>query len=150
MSEDEYATYLERLTREYAEEHRNAGTWPAEEALNRSRAELDKLLPAGPATKGMEVLHAVDAEDAVVGQVWLGVERRKGSDSAYLYDIELVPEARGQGRGRQLLGLVEARAGELGCTSLELNVFGRNHVARRLYDAAGYEVVTQMMRKRLS
>lgn len=36
-----------------------------------------------------------------------------------------------------------------GATSLELHVFGKNRTAIGMYEAAGYEVVTQQMRKQL-
>lgn len=150
MVEEEYAVYAARLTREYAEAHRAAGNWTAEDALARSKAELDALLPDGLATAHMELLHAVDAEGTVVGVVWLCLEQPAGRPGAYLFDLELVEEARGRGRGRELLALAEARVVERGLDSLTLNVFGDNAVARRLYDSAGYEVVTQQMRKRLS
>jgi ribosomal protein S18 acetylase RimI-like enzyme len=149
MAEDEFAVYAERLTREYAEAHRLAGNWTDEDALTRSRAELEELLPDGLATAHMELFHAVDPDGALVGVVWLCLEAPGGRPGAYLFDIELVPELRGRGWGRELLALAEARVLEQGRDSLTLNVFGDNAVARRMYDAAGYEVVTQQMRKQL-
>lgn len=52
MSEAEFAAYLERAVREYADEKVRAGNWTQAIALERSRAEYDQLLPQGLATPG--------------------------------------------------------------------------------------------------
>ncbi|MBB6628918.1 GNAT family N-acetyltransferase [Nocardioides sp. KIGAM211] len=150
MTDDEYADFLARLTREYAAEHTAAGNWPADEALERSRSELAQLLPDGPRTTGHDLLLAV-VDDEVVGHVWIDHGGRPGGRrGAFLFDIELVEAARGRGLGRALLAATEARVREAGGDSLTLNVFGHNTVARHLYETAGYEVVTENRRKQLS
>ncbi|MFI7026227.1 GNAT family N-acetyltransferase [Micromonospora sp. NPDC049900] len=51
--------------------------------------------------------------------------------------------------GRKLLAAGEDVVRRHGVSSLELNVFGDNDRARRLYQSSGYRVVTQQMRKTL-
>ncbi len=68
---------------------------------------------------------------------------------AFLYDFAVAEARRGQGYGRALLHAVESSAREAGESALELNVFGHNMAAIRLYASAGYDVITQQMRKSL-
>ncbi|MFI7080072.1 GNAT family N-acetyltransferase, partial [Micromonospora sp. NPDC049903] len=67
-----------------------------------------------------------------------------------LYDIEVKPTHRGAGYGRKLLAAGEDVVRRHGVSALELNVFGDNDRARRLYQSSGYRVVTQQMRKTLT
>jgi ribosomal protein S18 acetylase RimI-like enzyme len=56
---------------------------------------------------------------------------------AYLYDIQVVPEHRGRGPGRQALDLFEREARRRGFTVAGLNVFGSNDVARACTEPPG-------------
>jgi len=55
-----------------------------------------------------------------------------------LHDFAVLAEYRGQGIARQLLEAVEAKARELGCCKLTLEVNEHNHRARQLYREAGF------------
>lgn len=55
-----------------------------------------------------------------------------------VHDLAVLPERRGQGIGRKLLAAVEARARELGCGKITLEVRADNHRARGLYDSFGF------------
>ena len=55
-----------------------------------------------------------------------------------IHDIVVRADRRGQGIGRALLGWAEARAGELGCCKLTLEVLSGNARAMAVYGAAGY------------
>lgn len=55
-----------------------------------------------------------------------------------LVGIGVAPEARGRGVGDALMTAFEARARELGATSLRLSVYPDNHAARRLYERHGW------------
>jgi GNAT superfamily N-acetyltransferase len=82
--------------------------------------------------------------------VWFAMREPENSPpTAWLYGIEVVPSQRGKGYGRALLDAVERFAADEGATSLGLNVFAGNTVARNLYDAAGYALTAQQLRKRL-
>lgn len=54
-----------------------------------------------------------------------------------LHDLAVIPEYRGRGVGRMLLAAVEAKARELGCCRVTLEVLAANP-ARKLYEAMGY------------
>ena len=45
--------------------------------------------------------------------------------------------------------LAEAEARAEGATEIGLNVFGHNHVARKLYDSMGYTATAIRMKKNL-
>ena len=56
-----------------------------------------------------------------------------------IHDLVVLPTSRGKGIGRRLLDAVEAKARELGCCKLTLEVMDKNHQAVRMYQAAGFE-----------
>jgi GNAT superfamily N-acetyltransferase len=151
MTPDEYAAYVPRLAREYADSHVEAGNWTPEEALARSQAELDELLPEGLAQPDTLLLTATDAEGIPIGLAWVALVHPRGrADTAWIFDIEVFPEHRGRGLGRVLLSAVEDEVARHGVGKLGLNVFGNNEVALRLYESAGYAVITQQMQKGLT
>ncbi len=55
-----------------------------------------------------------------------------------LHDLAVLPELRGKGIGRALLEAVEARARQLGCCKLTLEVAEENTGARALYARFGF------------
>lgn len=55
-----------------------------------------------------------------------------------IHDLAVRPEYRQQGVGRRLLERVEAKARELGCCKLTLEVREDNHPAQRLYRTVGF------------
>lgn len=59
-----------------------------------------------------------------------------------VHDLVVAPEARGAGVGRRLLAAVEAKARELGCCKLTLEVLDNNQRALRTYEAAGFKRYT--------
>lgn len=55
-----------------------------------------------------------------------------------IHDLNVLPAYRGVGIGRGLIAAVEAKARELGCCKLSLEVQEKNERARRTYAAAGF------------
>lgn len=151
MTPDEFDRWQDELAAGYAREHVTAGNWTSEEALDRAREAAAGFLPQGMATPGMLFLVGELADGSPVGWLWIGLTHPRGlADCAFLYDIEVAAGHRGQGLGRALLAAGERAARERGAQALELNVFGANETARKLYETSGYRVVTQQMRKDLS
>lgn len=150
MTQAEFDEWQEVLSRRFADSKVAAGTWRAEEALAKAREANAALLPHGLATEGMLILKAVRPDGAPVGRLWITLRHPQGAPGcAFLYDIEVEPELRGQGYGRALLAAAEDAVREHGLSELELNVFGDNPVAISLYSSSGYRVTTQQMRKAL-
>lgn len=150
MTQAEFDVWSEQLARTFAETQIAAGNWPAEDAIVRARHGNADLLPDGVATEGMLLLKAVRPDGVAVGVAWVGLTHPRGTPGcAFLYDIEVDEEHRGAGYGRALLEAVEEATRAQGMAALELNVFGGNTPAIRLYETSGYAVVTQQMRKSL-
>ena len=64
-----------------------------------------------------------------------------------LHDFAVLTEHRGQGVGRQLMDAVVAKARELECCRVTLEVDEHNERARRLYRAAGFEGPALFLKK---
>ncbi len=96
----------------------------------------------------MHLFTAVVADEPV-GIGWIELRQRASGTSAYVFDIRLDEDRRGQGLGRALLEALHDAARDLGATSMMLNVFGDNPTAIRLYETSGYAVTAQMMRREL-
>ncbi|MGD0800525.1 MAG: N-acetyltransferase [Terracidiphilus sp.] len=62
----------------------------------------------------------------------------EGELAAYIQTIEVLPEARGQGAGRELLNHIEGSARLAGAAVVWLHVESENTAAIRLYEAHGY------------
>lgn len=150
MTEVEFAEWDEASTREYAKAQAASGVWPAGRALEESRTSRRAVLPDGLATDGMVFRTAVLSDGTRVGNAWISLSHPRGlPDCAFLYYIEVGEAHRGKGYGRALLGACEDLVASRGIGALELNVFGYNTSAVRLYETSGYSVVTQQMRKGL-
>ena len=106
-------------------------------------------VPRGLASEGQHLCRAITPEGRHVGSVWFGVRRDRGQPYAYIWDLHVEEDARGQGHGERIMRLVEQRALALGLGYISLNVFGHNGTARRLYERLGYEVESVGMGKRL-
>ncbi len=151
MTDAEFAEWQDDLARAYADDQVRAGNWAPDEALDRARQSNAALLPRGRGTDGMLFLVAQGPGGEPVGRLWLGLEHPRGTaDCAFLYDIEVDEPHRGKGYGRALLAAAEEAARSRGVRALELNVFGGNTAAIALYESAGYVVVQQQMRRRLT
>jgi ribosomal protein S18 acetylase RimI-like enzyme len=151
MTEAEFEEYLRHAISGYAAAHVSAGSWSKEEAEERAAADTAKLLPAGLATEDMLFYMGETGDGEVVGWVWLCLKSPRGDQGyAWIYDIEIVADQRGKGYGRALLMAAEAELRSRGVPAVALNVFGPNVVAQRLYAAAGYELMSQQLRKDLA
>jgi len=86
------------------------------------------------------VFLAFDGEDPVgVAVCFLGFSTFAARPLVNLHDVAVLPTHRGRGVGRGLLAAVEAKARELGCCKLTLEVLDQNQRALRTYAAAGFK-----------
>ena len=151
MTDAEFVEWQEVLAKAYADEQVQSGNWAPEKALERAREDSATRLPEGRDTPGMLLLTGVRPDGEPVGRIWLALEHPRGTaDCAFLLDIEVDEPHRGKGYGRALLTAAEDAARSRGVSALELNVFGGNTAAIALYARAGYVVVQQQMRTRLT
>jgi ribosomal protein S18 acetylase RimI-like enzyme len=142
----ELAEHQARLRSGYLADLERSGMSKNEAEANLAR-NLARLFPGGVLAEGQYLGHVVvDGED--VGLLWLGLTGEE-SDRWWVYDVEIDEEKRGQGLGREAMLLAESFAREHGATSLGLNVFAFNSIARSLYSSLGYEEQSVQMRKML-
>ena len=150
MTANEFDEWRDGVIRAFADEQVAAGNWSSAEAMNLAAKANEALLPDGYATAGMLYLRATLADGTHIGVLWLGLTHPHGTpDCAFIYDIEIDEAHRGAGYGRALLAAAENAVRSRGVGAVELNVFGDNIRAIRLYETSGYRVVTQQMRKSL-
>ncbi|GAB5562690.1 MAG: GNAT family N-acetyltransferase [Synoicihabitans sp.] len=147
-SSDQFEAWRVHQIRAYAREKVANGSWSELEAPARAEADNQALLPAGFETVGHHIRRIENSDtNELVAWIWVGLATSGPPDLAWLYDIEIVPEHRGQGHGKAVMHLAEQEARNLGCTRLGLHVFAANQVARQLYASSGYEVTDLCMEK---
>jgi ribosomal protein S18 acetylase RimI-like enzyme len=149
LTADEYATFRERSHREYVEEIAANFGVSQEAAEERSSTQLDGLLPDGRDTADNHFLAIVDADDQLLGEIWLALTERLGGIEAFGFDFWVRPELRDAGIGRRAMQLAAAYAREQGAVRLALNVFGDNARARHLYESFGFRVTNTNMAMQL-
>ena len=151
MRTDEWDTWRAASLAEYAEEMvRNKGMAP-EEASERAERQTHDLLADGLATPGHHLFVVEDvASGERVGHLWFG-PRTPDADPqvAWLYDISVEEVSRGRGIGRRIMELLEDEARSAGMKRIELNVFGDNEPAKRLYASTGFVEMARQMGKDL-
>lgn len=150
MSNDEYPAYAANCMALYAEELSRANGITVEAATAQAEATFRRLLPDGrPDAPDQYLFTVLDEEGRRAGAVWFGIRRDRKRPFAYIWDLYLEPGARGKGYGEQVMREVEQRARELGQDHIELNVFGHNLPARKLYERLGYQTLSVSMGKDL-
>jgi GNAT superfamily N-acetyltransferase len=137
--------YFAETSDEYRQELIQAGNSP-EDAERNIEATRSQLFDGDDLAEGQFVLDVLRGDEKI-GTLWIGI--RSGTNW-WIYDIVVDEEFRGTGLGRPTLQAAEQYVRNHGGTRLGLNVFGPNAVARHLYDAVGYEVVSTQMLKDLS
>ena len=144
MGPERVAAYLADAKADYIAELIRAGR-SQEVARENADKSMDSAFADGKPIGRNELFDLVDG-DSTVGILWLGPQ-----DEAtwWVIDIEIEPEHRRKGYGRDAMVLAEKRARELGMPYLGLNVFGHNPNARALYASLGYETTSEQMRKAL-
>lgn len=148
MSEAEFVVWRARGKQEYARSLSARGL-PEAEARARSEADHAALLPEGLHTPGA-VLRVLSHRGTDVGTLWVSLDVGVPDDlDAYVFDVEVAEEHRGQGHGRALMLLAEHECRDAGAARLGLNVFSDNTPAVRLYESLGYETIRHHLVKAL-
>jgi len=147
LRDDEFGQFLRAQRSEYERGLVEEAGLSAEEAEEKARADLGSLFPDG----ARQAHHRISViENAASGeQVGRVFWAPRGATRAYVYDLFIEQSARGQGLGRKALEHVEDEARAQGLSGIDLNVWGRNDVARALYRTAGYDERAIAMSKEL-
>ncbi|MBC7420589.1 MAG: GNAT family N-acetyltransferase [Bdellovibrio sp.] len=148
MTPAEFLDYMEYAVDNYAVEKQKGEGLTQAEAQKVSKESYAKLLPQGLESKDQFLYSAIEkSTHRAIGILWMAKKLNGEKPYVFIYDIELLPEKRGQGLGKQLLSLMEVEAKKLGCVSVGLHVFGHNAAAVALYEKSGFETTSRMMKK---
>jgi ribosomal protein S18 acetylase RimI-like enzyme len=135
MDDGDFSAYRAVADEDYAQERFASGAEPTiEESRRVAAVQMAELLPFGPRTPGHRLWIVRDAEDVPAGMLWVQL----GDGAAFIYDISMDEDRRGQGLGTQALRAAALETARAGLQTLALNVFGSNEGARRLYTREGY------------
>ena len=148
MRPDELPAFVEHSIVSYALGIETQGGQTAEFARKKSEEDHAAILPDGLDTPGHS-LWIVEAGGEPVGFLWLAERDSGGRRVIFIYDVEIDEAYRGKGYGRAAMELAEERAVAQGIGRIELNVFGGNAVARKLYVSLGYLETSVQMAKDL-
>jgi ribosomal protein S18 acetylase RimI-like enzyme len=142
---------LERMKRvnleDYARQRSRNFDTPIEQERDVAARQFADLLKDGPATEGHLLWSVVRDGGEVVGNLWVHVDAAERR--AFIYDVTIGEQHRGQGYGRHTLELLEEEMRPRGVTRIGLNVFGDNAVARHLYEKQGYRTTSTHLEKKL-
>lgn len=122
---DELVEAYERLTPQLS----SSNVSPPREAL--------EDIVAAPAT---DIFVATGDEGTIVGTATLAVFQIPTGRRAWIEDVVVDDAARGTGVGGALTRAMVDRAGELGCTTVDLTSRPSREAANRLYLREGFEV----------
>ena len=146
MTETDFEVYLAKAVQSYARDKVEAGNWPENEALERSRKEFEGYLPQGVQTPGNYLFSLVNQASQKVGHLWYAEPSREPG-VAFIYDFEIYETFRRRGYAGQALAALEQDAKARGLKQIQLHVFGHNTAARALYLKAGFAETNVMMAK---
>jgi ribosomal protein S18 acetylase RimI-like enzyme len=147
MTTEEYEAWLPKAVADYAAQHAEAGSRPADRSLEIAEQEFAELLPNGPQTDHQHLLVAT-SDGKRVGILWLKIPPAD-QGPAFVFDVEVEADLRGKGFGRATMLAAESYARGHGSSQLRLHVFGGNTAARSLYESLGFETTNVMMAKAL-
>jgi GNAT superfamily N-acetyltransferase len=135
MTDVELAEFRRAQLDAYIDQRVEFGGEDRDVATRTATAQHAQFFPDGRPADGHHLFTGRSADGARVGILWLC---RKSDTTVWIYDIEVDAAVRGRGHGRGLMLAAHGWADSQGATVVELNVFGGNAVARRLYSSLGY------------
>lgn len=146
MDEEYFENFKQVVIIEYAAEKVKAGTWSESEALEKSIASNQQLLPDGVKTSNHYLFCIYNTDRQIVGHIWMG---KMTETLAWVYDITIFEEQRNKGYAAAAFSAIETIAKELGYQKIGLNVFGHNTPARKLYEKLYFTTDSLQMSKLL-
>jgi ribosomal protein S18 acetylase RimI-like enzyme len=149
ITAEEFPAFVATSKAGYAHDIEVHGGQTRQAAQDKADADFPALLPQGMDTPGHSIF-IVEAAGAAVGRLWLAERPLGGRRVLYVYDVSIEPDHRGLGHGRAAMNLAEEEARARGIGRIELNVFGGNDVARKLYRSLGYAETSVQMAKDLA
>jgi ribosomal protein S18 acetylase RimI-like enzyme len=137
IDSNKFPSWRVASVKRYAEANVAAGVWQEDGSMEKAEKDADKLLYQGAETPGNHIWE-IEADNEVIGSVWIKVVPNEGSTNAFIYDIELSPTYQGRGFGQASMLALEEEAKRIGVRKIGLRVFSYNEAAYRLYKKVGY------------
>ena len=151
MTAETFVHYFDAAVVSYAQDNVDAGRWPSEGSLTRSRADFLSLLPDGLETPNHYLMDIRSiSPEASVGALWFFIDEKFGIRSAFIYDIEIQTTSRQQGHATRAIQELEKLVASLGVSQIGLHVFSHNQAAQILYRRLGFRTTGSNMVKDLS
>lgn len=147
MTSDEFDRWAPQTQKSYAASMASYLGYSQDEAARRAKESFARLLHSGQKTPNHYFYAVINGDGETVGHVWFAINPEGSIKRAFLYDIEIKENFRQLGYGRQAMEVLEKIVREMGAHKLGLHVFGRNHVARDLYNSLGFDEVSINMDK---
>lgn len=139
MSQADFQNFIETATVNFANDKVKNGSWKEETALEQSKAAFQSLLPKGEKTEH-NFLKNIVFNEQTIGYIWYSINQKQVPNYAYLFEIFILPEFRGQGLGTKAMEMCVKEINEIGIEDVWLHVFGHNQGALKLYQQLGFEI----------
>jgi ribosomal protein S18 acetylase RimI-like enzyme len=139
--------WLSHSNAEYIEERMAAGD-TLDEAKANTETAMQRIFPNGVPDPG-QLIGRILWKGEQIGELWVG-RFEADPERWWVWDLKIDEAFRGRGFGRRAMLLAEELARTSGVTSIGLNVFAHNDVARNLYASLGYHETAVQMRKELT
>ncbi len=139
MNEQNFQSFINMAAVNFAKDKVKNGSWKEETALEQSKSAFKSLLPEGEKSEN-NVLYNIVLEDEVIGYIWCSVNKNQEPNYAYLFEILVYQEFRGQGFGKEALRKCIKEIKDLGIQNVWLHVFSHNQGALKLYQRLGFEI----------
>lgn len=148
VTADEFPAWIAASKAGYAHGIEAHGGQTHQAAQRKAADDTAAVLPLGLDTPG-HAIFVIEADGQRVGRLWLAELESGGRRMVFVYDISIDDAYQGRGYGRAAMRLAEDEARARGLGRIELNVFGGNAVARRMYHSLGYVEQSVQMAKDL-
>jgi GNAT superfamily N-acetyltransferase len=149
MRDDEFTAWLPLMRDDYTRSMTEEGGVSPDSARERAAAQVEQLFP-GERPAIDQLVFVIEADGAAVGELWLADRDDVLERCLFVYQLHVAETHRGRGYGKAAMLLVEEEARRRGIDRVALSVFGRNTVARRLYQSLGYTENAVAMSKSLT
>jgi len=150
MQDDDLTAYLRKSIPEYAYDQTQAGNWSAAEAVNRSRAEFDQMLPEGLSTPNTVLANVMLNDNEKIGMVWYYIYPEKPIPTIYLIDLFLFPQFKGKGFEKTLLSGLEQVFKAAGARRIELQIFAHRVDDLKMYIESGFSQTSVLLAKNIA
>ena len=150
LRDDEVPEFIAGLREGYVQGLIEDAGLSEHEAEEKAASDHSALFPGGKPQPDHHMYVVERATGEPVGHVFWAERSAPGSGPrAFLYDVFISEPFRGRGHGREAMQLLEEEVRGAGLPGVDLNVWGRNDLARSLYRRLGHEERAVFMSKDL-